>query len=226
MNQSMNDPERHMHDLFDIHVHEAETVALGADAVVLRRFACDAAAEMLADLNAVTSLAPFRNMVTPGGYTMSVAMTNCGAAGWVTDLRGYRYTSHDPVSGNPWPPMPARFLSLATMAAAVAGYEDFLPDACLINRYAAGTKLSLHQDKNEADYAAPIVSVSLGLPAKFLFGGLRRDARVMRVALMHGDVVVWGRSARLVYHGVDTLKDGDHPMTGRCRYNLTLRKAL
>jgi DNA oxidative demethylase len=215
-----------MDDLFDLHAREAEKVALGADAVVLRRFACDIAAGVLADLNAVTALAPFRNMVTPGGYAMSVAMTNCGAAGWVTDLRGYRYTSHDPVSGHPWPPMPATFLSLATRAAAVAGFGDFRPDACLINRYAPGTKLSLHQDRNEADYAAPIVSVSLGLPAKFLFGGLRRNDRVTRIALTHGDVVVWGRSARLAYHGVDTLKDGDHPVTGRCRFNLTLRKAL
>lgn len=215
-----------MHDLFDLHAQETETVALGADAVVLRGFACDVEAELLADLRAVTALAPFRNMVTPGGYTMSVAMTNCGTAGWVTDLRGYRYTRNDPVSGRPWPRMPATFLSLATRAALAAGFEDFMPDACLINRYAPGAKLSLHQDKNEADYTAPIVSVSLGLPAKFLFGGLRRSDRVTRVELRHGDVVVWGRSARLAYHGVDTLKEGDHPATGRCRFNLTFRKAL
>jgi alkylated DNA repair protein (DNA oxidative demethylase) len=215
-----------MLDLFDTHSLATETVALGTDAVVLRRFAWDIEAEVLAALHAVTTLAPFRNMVTPGGYTMSVAMTNCGLAGWVTDLSGYRYTGQDPVSGDPWPPMPAIFLSLATRAAAVAGFESFLPDACLINRYAPGAKLSLHQDKNETDFTAPIVSVSLGLPAKFLFGGLRRNDRVTRVELGHGDVVVWGRSARLAYHGVDTLKDGDHPATGRCRFNLTFRKAL
>ena len=215
-----------MRDLFDLHARETETVTLGADAVVLRGFACDVEAELRADLRAVTALAPFRNMVTPGGYTMSVAMTNCGTAGWVTDLRGYRYTRDDPVSGRPWPPMPATFLSLATRAALAAGFEDFMPDACLINRYAPGAKLSLHQDKNEADYAAPIVSVSLGLPAKFLFGSLRRNDRVTRVELRHGDVVVWGRSVRLAYHGVDTLKDGDHPATGHCRFNLTFRKAL
>jgi DNA oxidative demethylase len=214
-----------MHDLFDLD-REKEKVALGADAVVLRRFASDIEAEVMAALNAVIAVAPFRNMVTPGGYTMSVAMTNCGLAGWVTDLSGYRYTPQDPVSGDPWPPMPAIFLSLATRAAATAGFEDFLPDACLINRYAPGAKLSLHQDKNETDLAAPIVSVSLGLPAKFLFGGLRRNDRVTRVELKHGDVVVWGRSARLAYHGVDTLKDGEHPATGRCRFNLTFRKAL
>jgi alkylated DNA repair protein (DNA oxidative demethylase) len=215
-----------MQDLFDLDRHEEEKVALGADAVVLRRFAWDVEAEVLAALNAVTALALFRNMVTPGGYTMSVAMTNCGLAGWVTDASGYRYTRQDPVSGNPWPPMPAIFLSLATRAAATAGFEDFLPDACLINRYAPGAKLSLHQDKNEMDFTAPIVSVSLGLPAKFLFGGLRRNDPVTRVELRHGDVVVWGRSARLAYHGVDTLKDGEHPATGRCRFNLTFRKAL
>ena len=211
-----------MQDLFDS-VQE-EKAALGSDAMVLRGFASDIEAELLAALRAVTALAPFRNMVTPGGYTMSVAMTNCGAAGWVTDSSGYRYTKQDPVSGNPWPPMPAIFLSLATRAA--AGFENFLPDACLINRYAPGAKLSLHQDKNETDFTAPIVSVSLGLPAKFLFGGLRRNDPVTRVELRHGDVVVWGRSARLAYHGVDTLKDGEHPTTGRCRFNLTLRKAL
>jgi len=213
-----------MPDLFDLHSSEKEKAALGADAMVLRGFASDIEAELLAALRAVTALAPFRNMVTPGGYTMSVAMTNCGAAGWVTDSSGYRYTKQDPVSGNPWPPMPAIFLSLATRAA--AGFENFLPDACLINRYAPGAKLSLHQDKNETDFTAPIVSVSLGLPAKFLFGGLRRNDPVTRVELRHGDLVVWGRSARLTYHGVDTLKDGDHPATGRCRFNLTFRKAF
>jgi alkylated DNA repair protein (DNA oxidative demethylase) len=215
-----------MHDLFDPRSWEGEKAILGTDAVVLRRFACDIEADLLAALQTVTALAPFRNMVTPGGYTMSVAMTNCGLAGWVTDSSGYRYTRHDPVSGLPWPPMPAIFVDLSTRAAASAGFEDFLPDACLINRYAPGAKLSLHQDKNEADFTHPIVSVSLGLPARFLFGGLRRNDRITRVELRHGDVVAWGRSARLTYHGVDTLKDGEHPATGRCRFNLTFRKAL
>jgi len=215
-----------MDDLFETHSSETEKIALGTDAVVLRRFASSIEAELLAALHVVTALAPFRNMVTPGGYTMSVAMTNCGTAGWVTDLKGYRYTKQDPITSNPWPVMPAIFLSLATRAATTAGFGDFLPDACLINRYAPGTKLSLHQDKNETDFTAPIVSVSLGLPAKFLFGGLRRNDRVMRLELRHGDAVVWGRMQRLAYHGVDTLKDGEHPLTGRCRFNLTFRKAF
>lgn len=215
-----------MHDLFDLDPCEAETVALGPDVVVLRGFACGVAAGLLAGVHAVAARAPFRNMVTPGGYTMSVAMTNCGTAGWVTDRRGYRYTRDDPQSGEPWPPLPAAFESLAVRAAAAASFADFRPDACLINRYVQGTKLSLHQDRNEADYTAPIVSVSLGLPAKFLFGGLKRNDRVRRVELRHGDVVVWGGAARLAYHGVDNLKDGDHPATGRCRFNLTFRKAL
>jgi alkylated DNA repair protein (DNA oxidative demethylase) len=215
-----------MHDLFDRHPNEAEVIPLGPGAVVLRGFTGDVAASLLTDLHAVAARAPFRNMVTPGGYTMSAAMTNCGTAGWVTDQRGYRYASHDPESGAPWPPLPASFVSLAAGAAAAAGFGAFVPDACLINRYAPGAKLSLHQDKNEADYTAPIVSVSLGLPAKFLFGGLKRTDRVTRIELRHGDVAVWGRSLRLAYHGVDTLKDGEHAATGRCRFNLTLRKAL
>ncbi len=213
-------------DLFDPDVCESERVALGPDAVILRGFGCGVAAEVLAALHAVAADAPFRNMVTPGGYAMSVAMTNCGTAGWVTDRRGYRYTGRDPESGRPWPPLPAVFSDLATRAADAAGFGGFAPDACLINRYAPGTKLSLHQDKNEADYTAPIVSVSLGLPAKFLFGGVKRSDRTRRIELRHGDVAVWGRTARLAHHGVDTLKDGDHPATGRCRFNLTFRKAL
>src|SRR5262249_55445022 len=161
--------------------------SLGADAVVLRRFACEIEAELMTALEAVVALAPFRNMITPGGHTMSVAMTNCGAAGWVTDLCGYRCAQQEPRSGTAWPPLPQIFLRLATRAAASAGFEDFLPDACLINRYAPGAKLSLHQDKNETDFTAPIVSVSLGLPAKFLFSGPRRSDRVTRVELRHGD---------------------------------------
>jgi len=214
-----------MHDLFDRYAREDEKINLGTDAVVLRRFACEIEPELLAALRTVIALAPLRNMITPGGHTMSVAMTNCGTFGWVTDLSGYRYARQDPVSGNPWPRMPPIFLSLATRAAATIGFEGFLPDACLINHYAPGSKLSLHQDKNEADFAAPIVSASLGLPAKFLFGGVRRNDPVRRMELRHGDVAVWGRSARLAYHGVDVLKDGIHPMTGRCRFNLTFRKA-
>ena len=164
-------------------------------------------------------------MVTPGGWTMSVAMTNCGALGWVTDRSGYRYDPVDPESTRPWPNMPAVFTELAARAAAAAGFADFVPDACLINRYEPGARLSLHQDRDEYDYSHPIVSVSLGLPAAFLWGGPKRADRPRRVPLAHGDVVVWGGPARLTFHGVHTLKDGSHPLTGNLRYNLTLRHA-
>src|SRR5258708_1231415 len=204
-----------MQDLFD--PVQEEKVALGADAVGLRRFASAIEPEVVGALNGVGALAPFRNMGTPGGYTMSVVMTNCGLAGWVTDLSGYRYTRQDPVSGNPWPPMPAIFLSLAMRAAAVAGFANFLPDACLINRYVPGAKLSLHQDKNETDFTAPIVSVSLGLPAKFLFGGLRRNDRVTRVELGHGDVVVWGPLRGLASRASGSRKAATIRVTARCR---------
>jgi DNA oxidative demethylase len=157
---------------------------------------------------------------------MSVAMTNCGSAGWITDRRGYRYDRIDPLTSQPWPAIPAVFMELAAEAAAMAGYKEFVPDACLVNRYEPGTRLSLHQDRNEKDFAAPIVSVSLGLPAVFLFGGGQRSDRPQRVLLRHGDVVVWGGPTRLNFHGVLPLKDGHHPVLGRCRLNLTLRKAL
>ena len=165
-------------------------------------------------------------MVTPGGFVMSVAMTNCGEAGWVTDRKGYRYDRNDPETGKPWPDMPDSFLRLATEAAAEADYQDFTPDACLINRYEPGARLSLHRDENERDLNAPIVSVSLGLPAIFLFGGRSRSDRPRRIELESGDVVVWGGPNRLAYHGVAPLAEGDDPLTGQCRINLTFRKAL
>jgi alkylated DNA repair protein (DNA oxidative demethylase) len=164
-------------------------------------------------------------MVTPGGHQMSVAMTNCGSAGWVTDRSGYRYDSSDPENGKPWPAMPPSFCRLAAQAAAQADFGDFSPDACLINRYQPGAKMSLHQDKDENDFGAPIVSVSLGLPAIFLFGGLKRSDKPRRFPLRHGDVVVWGGPARLVFHGVTPLADGEHILLGRQRINLTFRKA-
>jgi len=165
-------------------------------------------------------------MITPGGFTMSVAMTNCGSVGWLTDRTGYRYDPVDPASGKPWPPMPAVFRDLATTAAAQARFAGFTPDACLINRYEPGTRLSLHQDKDEQDYASPVVSVSLGLPARFLFGGLKRSDPQTKIPLEHGDVVVWGGPARLAFHGVMPLADGVHPAVGRQRINLTFRKAF
>lgn len=198
---------------------------LAAGAVVLRAFASDAAERLVREIEAIAADAPFRRMMTPGGYRMSVAMTNCGELGWVTDRTGYRYASADPETGRPWPRMPASFAKLAGAAAADAGFCAFRPDSCLINRYEPGARLSMHQDKDESDYVHPIVSVSLGLPATFLFGGLRRNDRPMRVPLAHGDVVVWGGPARLRYHGVAPLKADRHPMLGASRVNLTFRKA-
>ena len=215
-----------MDDLFDsLEGPEArEIIADGA--MVLRRRALPVVADLLLALASVAGLAPFRHMVTPGGFTMSVAMTNCGTAGWITDRTGYRYDRTDPETGRPWPAMPAAFLELASGAAADAGYPGFLPDACLINRYEPGSRLSVHQDRNERDFDPPIVSVSLGLPATFLFGGPRRADPIRRHPLHHGDVVVWGGASRLFHHGVAPLKDGKHPMLGRTRINLTFRRAL
>jgi alkylated DNA repair protein (DNA oxidative demethylase) len=196
------------------------------DAVLLPGAALDAAPALLAALQAVITAAPWRHMLTPGGARMSVAMSNCGQVGWVSDRRGYRYDALDPDSGRPWPPMPALLREVAQRSAALAGFAGFKPDACLINRYAPGTRLSLHQDRNEQDLLAPVVSVSLGLPVRFLFGGLRRTDAVRRLALVHGDVVVWGGAQRLAFHGVAALTEGEHALTGRCRINLTFRKAL
>ena len=193
--------------------------------MLLRGFAGSAAAGLVADIDAITAQAPFRHMVTPGGHQMSVAMTNCGDAGWMTDRSGYRYAGVDPESGQSWPAMPASFRALAADAAAEAGFDGFSPDACLINRYVAGAKMSLHQDKDETDFGAPIVSVSLGLPAIFLFGGPQRSDKPRRFRLQHGDVVVWGGPSRLFFHGVAPLADGEHAVLGRQRINLTFRKA-
>jgi len=200
--------------------------ALAAGACLLYGFAAVEAPTLIAAIRQIETDAPLRRMVTPGGFTMSVAMTNCGRAGWITDRRGYRYDAADPLTGRPWPAMPVCFADLAARAASAAGFSGFTPDACLINRYEPGARLTLHQDRNERDFAAPIVSVSLGLPATFLFGGAKRSDRPRRIRLENGDVVVWGGPARLAFHGVDVLADGEHPLTGRCRFNLTLRQAL
>jgi alkylated DNA repair protein (DNA oxidative demethylase) len=200
-----------------------ETIAEGA--VLLRGFARPAEDELIAALREIVEQAPFRHMLTPGGHQMSVAMTNCGSAGWVTDRSGYRYDTIDPESKKPWPPMPASFLALAKQAALEAGFDNFATDACLINRYQPGARMSLHQDRDEGDFGAPIVSVSLGLPAIFLFGGLKRSDKTQRYRLLHGDIAVWGGPARLVFHGVAPLADGEHAVLGRQRINLTFRKA-
>ncbi len=220
-----NENERSGDLLANLAAPGRERVALGPDAVLLAGFAADAATDLLAGLETVLAAAPFRHMVTPGGHRMSVAMTSAGPLGWVTDRSGYRYEPHDPETGRPWPLLPARFASLAALAAKTAGFPGFAPDSCLINRYEPGTQLALHQDRNERDFAQPIVSVSLGLPAIFLFGGPVRGARPRRVRLEHGDVVVWGGGARLHFHGVAPLAEGTHPLTGRCRINLTFRRA-
>jgi alkylated DNA repair protein (DNA oxidative demethylase) len=199
---------------------------LAEGAVLLRGFVAADASGLLRALEPALVAAPFRHMVTPGGHAMSVAMTNCGAVGWVTDRTGYRYDACDPETGRTWPAMPPLFMDVAARAAMAAGFAGFVPDGCLINRYAPGARLTLHQDRNERDFAAPIVSVSLGLPAVFLFGGLRRTDRPRRLRLESGDVVVWGGPSRLAFHGVDPLADGEHALTGRWRINLTFRKAL
>jgi alkylated DNA repair protein (DNA oxidative demethylase) len=201
-----------------------QTLAEGA--VLLRGFADADSIPIFQALQQVVAAAPFRQMITPGGRRMSVAMTNCGQAGWVTDLSGYRYDVLDPVSQRPWPPMPEIIRRLAERAAIQAGFMSFQPDSCLINRYEPGARLSLHQDRDERDFGQPIVSLSLGLPAIFLFGGQLRNERTQRMRLESGDVVVWGGPSRLVFHGVAPLADGRHPLTGRCRINLTFRKAL
>ena len=194
-------------------------------AMLLPGYALTEAAELICAVRGVAAAAPWRHMVTPGGLIMSVAMTNCGHVGWITDRRGYRYTDADPDSGLPWPSMPAVMRALATRAATTAGFNGFEPDACLVNRYEPGSRLTLHQDRNERDFQAPVVSVSLGLPAVFLFGGLERADSTKRISLLHGDVVVWGGPSRLAFHGIGKLDDGDHPLTGRCRINLTFRRA-
>lgn len=207
------------------HAWAAGVEPLCEGAVILRGGAADPE-ELLQAVSRIEAVAPFRHMSTPGGFTMSVAMTSCGEAGWVTDRKGYRYEPRDPETGRPWPAMPESFSALATQAAQQAGFPGFSPDSCLVNRYAHGTRLSLHQDRNERDLSAPIVSVSLGLPAVFLFGGGSRSERPRRVLLESGDVVVWGGPARLAFHGVAPLAEGIHPLTGAHRINLTLRKAL
>jgi DNA oxidative demethylase len=204
---------------------DGSRVELGRQACVFRGFALPWLDAVVLQLRDLLSQSAFRHMVTPGGDTMSVAMTNCGELGWVTDRLGYRYTQIDPETGQKWPAMPASFAELAGAAAAEAGFMDFRPDACLVNRYEVGARLSLHQDKDEKDFAAPIVSVSLGMPAVFLFGGSKRNVKPQRIPLEHGDVAVWGGDDRLRFHGIAPLKEFFHPLFGASRINLTFRKA-
>jgi DNA oxidative demethylase len=212
--------------LFDSDSLPPSREQLEEGAVLLRGFASAEAPVLVEEVARIVQSAPFRHLVTPGGYTMSVAMTNCGRLGWVSSRSGYRYDPIDPDTGAAWPAMPEAFLRLAVHAAAEAGFANYDPDACLINRYTAGAKLGLHQDRDEKDAWAPIVSVSLGLSAVFLWGGKRRSDPVRRLVVESGDVAVWGGPARFVYHGVAPLKDGQHPLTGAARINLTFRKVL
>jgi DNA oxidative demethylase len=199
-----------------------ERIADGA--YLMRGFALDKVAALLPEIEQIETAAAFRHLETPGGFRMSVAMTNCGRLGWISDRRGYRYTTHDPLTDQPWPQIPSAFSALSESAARAAGFEKFKPDACLINRYVPGARLTLHQDKDENDFGAPIVSVSLGLPAIFLFGGNSRKDKQRRIPLQHGDVVVWGGPARLYHHGILPLKDGHHALLGQQRVNLTFRR--
>ncbi|MBU4609248.1 DNA oxidative demethylase AlkB [Achromobacter sp. GG226] len=211
-------------DLFANH-NAGEREAIGPAAVVLRGFALTGVADVLAAIDTVVRCAPPRHMITPGGHAMSAALTNCGPLGWASDRRGYRYTGIDPQSGLPWPPMPPALTALAASAAEAAGFPHFAPDACLVNHYAPGTRMGLHQDRDEQDLDAPIVSVSLGMTATFLFGGLRRTDPSVRIRLEHGDVVVWGGPDRLRFHGVAPVRGHAHPLVGERRINLTFRKA-
>jgi alkylated DNA repair protein (DNA oxidative demethylase) len=218
-----------MHEQLGFVLEDAEALVedcvLDPGVMLLRGFALASASAIVEAIADIARVAPFRAMSTPGGRRMSVATTSCGPLGWVSDQAGYRYSPSDPVTGHPWPALPGAFRSLAHGAAERAGFPGFEPDACLVNRYEPGARMGLHQDKDERDFEAPIVSVSLGLPAVFLFGGLRRSDRPERLPLVHGDVLVWGGPARLRFHGVRPIAQGWHKETGRYRFNLTFRKA-
>ncbi len=214
-------------DLFsEMNEVNPKRIELGEEAVILRGYANDIAVELFDDINAIIAISPLRQMQTPNGYTMSVRTSSCGPYGWVSDRHGYRYAPIDPLTNQPWPALPNRFLELAHHAAQTTGFNHFVPDCCLINSYKAGAKLSLHKDKDEHDFTAPIVSISLGLPAIFLFGGLNRSDKTQRYKLEHGDVAVWGGKSRLAYHGILPLIDGNHPLTGHQRINITFRKVM
>ncbi len=215
------------YDLFEeIPNPNPQTIHLAEGAQVLPSFAREMDDSLLNAVKQIITQAPLRHMTTPNGFQMSVAMSNCGQLGWVSDRKGYRYEPIDPITRKTWPTLPGIFLDLAKKAASYTGFENFLPDACLINCYEPGTRLSLHQDKDEHDSKAPIVSVSLGLPAIFLFGGLQREHPATRHRLEHGDVVVWGGPSRFVYHGIAPLANEYHSKVGRKRINLTFRRVF
>jgi alkylated DNA repair protein (DNA oxidative demethylase) len=210
-------------DLFNELTPNCQEIA--KDTFLLRGFALTNEVKILADLAAIISQSPLRHMMTPMGFAMSAAMTNCGDLGWISNSNGYRYDALDPQTRKPWPAMPISFLELAQNAAIEAGFNDFKPDACLVNQYKVGASMGLHQDKNELDFTQPIVSVSLGIPATFQFGGLSRSDKPIKMLLTHGDIVVWGGDSRLKYHGIMPLKPNIHGVLGPYRFNLTFRKA-
>jgi DNA oxidative demethylase len=209
--------------LFDTRPDGSERIGEGA--VLFHGRLTEQADEIVAAIREIAAESPFRHLITPGGHRMSVSMTSCGELGWMSDRKGYRYTATDPHTGQPWPAMPELFAELAAAAARDAGFPGYRPDACLINRYRPGAKLSLHQDKDENDYGHPVVSFSLGLPATFLWGGFKRSDKPKRLLLEHGDLLAWGGPDRLRYHGILPLADGEHPLLGAQRINLTFRKA-
>lgn len=203
---------------------QVQRLRIGTGAVCLRGYLMRNETAIISAIDQVTAVSPFRHLMTPGGNRMSVAMSNCGSLGWVSDHAGYRYQMQDPLTQNPWPAMPAVLSSLAQEAAVQAGYNNFQPNVCLINRYETGARMGLHQDKDERNLSAPIVSFSLGLPATFIWGGLERVGKTQRFVLEHGDVLVWGGPDRLRFHGVAPLKPGHHLLTGAYRINITFRQ--
>ena len=194
------------------------------EGIVLWRAAIDEA-RYAATIARLALEAPFRHMLTPGGRQMSVAITNCGSMGWVSDTHGYRYSATDPDSSMPWPAIPPDWLHDASHAAFRCGFSGFTPDACLINRYEIGNRMGSHQDRNEVDFTQPVVSMSIGLPAEFTFHGASRAGTAGRVDLHSGDILVWGGPARLYFHSVRPIRAGVHPLCGALRYNLTFRRA-
>lgn len=207
--------------LFDVEPQDPLPIAEGA--VLLRGWAAVNDAQWLAAVRQVLAQQPFQAAYTASGLPMSVRTSNCGSWGWAASRSGYGYTRSDPDSGRPWPEMPI-FLKLQAQAlASAAGYLAFDPDVCLINSYELGAKMGLHHDADEKDKAAPIVSVSLGLPCTFVWGGLQRSDPVRSFALEHGDVLVWGGASRMVFHGVRPLRAGQHHLLGAQRWNLTFR---
>lgn len=202
------------------------SIAITSHAVLFPARAQHQDTDILSWIHAVEAVAPFRTMTTPRGLPMKAAITNAGTVGWVSDRHGYRYSAVDPMTGKPWPVLNDDVVNLVCQAAGDAGFPGFRPDVCLINRYDVGAGMGAHRDEDEQDFSAPIVSISLGLPARFFFGGLERTGPTVAVPLAHGDVLVWGGPDRLRYHGVRPLKPGSHPLTGSRRFNLTFRKAL